>query len=351
MPPALPVDSHSQAQPSKSASAVDVLERYRPPIEGRLRALLEGREGPPYSLMRYHLGWEDASGRPEVSRGGKLLRPALCLLCCEAAGGEARAALPAAAAIELLHNFTLIHDDIEDGSTERHGRDTVWRVWSAALAINAGDGMFALAHLALLQLEDEGHEPARVAHAAKMLDETTLRLAEGQHLDLAGTATDRASYLSMIEGKSAVLLGASCGLGALAAGADGATVDALYEFGRRLGLGFQIRDDVLGVWGDPSDTGKRADDDLRAGKRSFPVVVALERASAEQRELLKESLGTDRIERALELLETLGARGECERAALEHAEAAVAALRPVELEPARKAELEQLARFSAERRA
>jgi geranylgeranyl diphosphate synthase type I len=301
--------------------------------------------------MRYHLGWEDSSGRPETSKGGKLLRPALCLLCCEAAGSEARRALPAAGAVELLHNFTLIHDDIEDGSTERHGRETLWRVWGEALAINAGDAMFALAHLALLQLEDEGHVEARVVRAAKMLDETTLRLAEGQHLDLAGAANDRASYLSMVEGKSAVLLGASCGLGALAAGADGATVDALYEFGRRLGLGFQIRDDILGVWGDPSETGKSAGDDLRAGKRSFPVIAALELANEARRGELETALSSADIDRALELLDALGARDECERAAREHAEAAVAALRPVELEPARKAELEQLARFASERRA
>ena len=349
-PPETPQDG-PLLEPGPLGAALDVLERHREAIEGRLRGLLAGRVGPPYSLMRYHLGWEDSDGRAIEARGGKLLRPALCLLCCEAAGGEWRRALPAAAALELLHNFTLIHDDLEDGSAQRHGRETIWRLWGEAQAINAGDGMFALAHVALLQLSDEGHEPERIVRAARMFDEAALRLCEGQHLDIDRSASDRETYVRMIEGKTAALLAASCGIGALAGGATDATVAALYEFGRRLGLAFQIRDDLLGVWGDPSETGKAHGDDLRAGKRSLPTIVALEHASDEERGVLERSLGTDNIDPALELLASLGARSECEYAAEEHAEAAVAALRPVDLESARKAELEGLARFAAERRA
>ena len=351
----MPAEANRPLSEAPEAAALGVLERYRPAIEGRLRALLEDREGPPFGLIRYHLGWEDTDGRPIESRGGKLLRPSLCLLCCEAAGGAAERALPAAAALELLHNFTLIHDDIEDASETRHGRPTVWRVWGEAQAINAGDGLFALAHLALLELSDEGHAAERVVRAAKLLDETTLRLCEGQHLDLAGEATDAASYLSMIEGKTAVLLGASCAMGAIAAGAGDETVDALYEFGRRLGLAFQVRDDVLGVWGEPSETGKETDD-LRAGKRSFPVVVALARVNDAQRRQLEGLLGRSdardgEIEQARALLEELGARDEGERAAREQAAHAAEALGPLELQPERRAELEGLARFAAERRA
>lgn len=340
-------------------AAPDIIERYRDAVLDELRRALEGSNAPPYTLMRYHLGWEDREGRPAERRGGKLLRPALCLLCCEAAGGDWRSALPAGAAIELLHNFTLVHDDVEDASAQRHGRDTLWSVWGAAQAINAGDGLFALSRFTLLRLTDAGHEPERVLRAARMLDEATLRLCEGQHQDLLaaeGGASTRDAYLSMIEGKTASLLAASCAIGALLGGADDATVDALHEFGRRVGLAFQIRDDVLGIWGNEDITGKPSGDDLRSGKRSFPVVAVLERASPEQRAELEALLSAgqpldSQIDAVCRLLETLGARDKAERAAIEHAEAAVAALGGVALVEERRADLERLARFAAERRA
>ena len=336
---------------------LSVFERYRPAIIAELRSVLAECSDPPFSLMRYHLGWEDEQGRPTEGRGGKLLRPALCLLCCEAAGGDWQRALPAAAALELLHNFTLIHDDVEDASARRHGRDTLWSLRGEAQAINAGDGMFALAHVALLRLGDQGQPSDRVLRAVQMLDEAALRLCEGQHLDLSyaeRAEITRADYLAMIEGKTAALLAASCGMGVLLGGAGSQTVTALHEFGCRLGLAFQICDDLLGIWGDPNVTGKPTGDDLRAGKKSYPTVVGLERASPEQRQGLQAVLAgnpaDDDVQRACALLDELGAREEAARAAQEQAEAAVAGLRGIDLVPERRAELEQLARFAAERR-
>jgi len=345
------------SHPAPPAEALEIIERYREAVLAQLRAALAPHEGPPFDQMRYHLGWQDRAGRPLEARGGKLLRPALCLLACEAAGGEAAPALPAAAALELLHNFTLIHDDVEDASAERHGRPTVWRVWGQAQAINAGDGMLALAHATLLALD--GHPADRVLRAARMLDEATLRLCAGQHRDLAAAEhphVSRDAYLAMIEGKTASLLAACCGIGALLGGADGATIAGLEEFGRQLGLAFQIRDDLLGVWGNTAETGKPARDDLRAGKRSYPVVAALESASEDDRRMLLALLeraahDEEAIAAASALLERLGARGESERAALVHAEAAVASLAGLALQADRRQELEQLARFAAERNA
>jgi geranylgeranyl diphosphate synthase type I len=308
--------------------------------------------------MRYHLGWEDTEGHPVESRSGKFLRPALLLLCCEAVGGDAGGAAPAAAGVELLHNFTLLHDDIEDASEQRHGRDTAWRVWNRAEAINAGDGMFALAHLTLLGLSERGHSPTTVLAGTRLLDEATLLLCEGQHRDLRyETQPDVsvAEYLAMIEGKTAALIAAACAIGALLGGADDRTVRAFYEFGRRLGLAFQIRDDVLGCWGDAVETGKSSGDDIRAGKRSYPIVVGLEFASEEERQQLRSVLGradaSDHdVQLARTLLEGLDAKESGERAAREHAEGAIEALRRLALGDHR-AELEALARFAAERSA
>ena len=320
-----------------------------------LRAALEGRDGPSYGLMRYHLGWEDEGGSTIEARGGKLLRPALCLLACEALGGEWRTALPAAAAIELLHNFTLIHDDVEDGSEQRHGKQTLWTLHGEAQAINAGDGMFALAHATLLRLSERGVPSDRVIGAARVLDEASLRLCEGQHLDLTYAtreAITEREYIDMIQGKTAALLAASCAIGALLAGGDGEAVDALYEFGRRLGLAFQVRDDVLGIWGDATETGKPVGGDLREGKKSYPVVVALERPGARRAELLaalsNATSGGD-VATARGLLEELGARAAGERAAVEHGESALASLAGLALDAVRRGELEALARFAATR--
>jgi len=351
------MDAHSQATHLQADSeALPVFERYRPAVVAELRSVLAERSDPPFNLMRYHLGWEDAHGRPIEGRGGKLLRPALCLLCCEAAGGDWHRALPAAAALELLHNFTLIHDDVEDASARRHGRETLWSLRGEAQAINAGDGMFALAHVALLRLGEHGHPPDRVLRTVQMLDEAALRLCEGQHQDLSyaeQTEITPGDYMGMIEGKTAALLAASCGMGALLGGASSDAVDALYQFGRRLGLAFQIRDDLLGIWGDPHVTGKPSGDDLRAGKKSYPVVVGLERASPDQRRALQAVLTGDPteedVQRACGLLEALGAREETEQAARQYAEAAIAGLAGVDLVQERRGELEQLTRFAAER--
>jgi geranylgeranyl diphosphate synthase type I len=332
------------------------LERHHAAIEAGLARALEPYQVAPFTLVRYHFGWRDREGNAIAGRSGKLLRPALCLLCCEAAGGDVDSAVPAAVAIELLHNFTLIHDDVEDASAQRHGRDTVWRVWGDAQAINAGDGLFALAHLTLLGLGEVGRPAEQVIAAARLLGEATVRLCEGQQLDLQfeGAATiARDDYLRMIEGKTASLLSASCAIGALLGGATDKAVDAFAEYGRRLGLAFQVRDDLLAIWGDPAKTGKSFGDDIRAGKRSYPIVLALERASGDDERALRSMLGrptlTDQDVAAVSrLLERHGARAGCEQFAEEQAQSAIDALRDLSLADQR-ADLEALARFAVER--
>ena len=324
-----------------------------------MQAVLSGRLAL-YDMMRYHLGLGGTSeGR--APQAGKMVRPALCLLSCEAVRGDRRKALPAAAAIELTHNFTLIHDDIEDGSHSRHGRDTVWRIWGEAQAINAGDGMFVLAHLALYRLVEAGVPASMALEAARLLDQACLALCEGQHLDLVfETRLDVGDeeYLAMISGKTAALMGAATAVGALLGGASQDVVNAFREFGRCLGLAFQIQDDVLGIWGETAQTGKPAGDDIIARKKSFPVVHALGHASKEDRGLLRGIYSSDtvepqRVEEVLAVLERSGARACSEEAAARHVEAALSALGGLQgpgLVPARRRELESLALYLVRRR-
>ncbi len=260
----------------------DVLSPYLEAVEAELRAALATPAedvAPLYQMMQYHLGWLDEALRPHAAPRGKRLRPAMCLLACEAAGGDWRRALPATAAVELIHNFTLLHDDIEDNSPTRRHRATVWHLWGLAQGVNTGDTMWALARMALYRLADNGYDAATVLEVARRLDEACLHLCAGQYLDIRFEGLERvtlAEYERMVGGKTASLLSAALAVGARLGGAAPAQVAAYGEFGRELGLAFQVVDDILGIWGDPAVTGKSAATDILTRKKTLPVLYAHE---------------------------------------------------------------------------
>jgi len=226
-------------------------------------------------MLAYHMGWEGPGAGPEVQ--GKRIRPLLVLLSCAAAGGDWHCALPAAAAVELLHNFSLIHDDIEDQGDLRHGRRTLWKLYGMPKAINAGDLMYTLAYQALFDLA--ACLPAEQSlQAVRLFAQTCADLTMGQHLDMVyETATQIATedYWPMVTGKTANLLGCSTHLGALAANASEETQRDFAQFGLSLGLAFQAVDDYLGIWGDVNLTGKSVESDLVSGKKSLPVLFGI----------------------------------------------------------------------------
>jgi geranylgeranyl diphosphate synthase type I len=229
-------------------------------------------------MMRYHLGWVDEMLAPAQASTGKRLRPLLCLLACEAAGGDPQQALPAASAVELVHNFSLVHDDIQDRSPTRRGRSAVWNLWGMAHGINVGDGLFVLARLSLYRLWERGVSPLHQLAMAAALDHACLALCEGQYFDMSfETRTDvgLGQYLWMIRNKTAALLGMAAQLGAMLVTDDARLIDHYYGFGENLGMAFQIEDDILGIWGDERITGKSAATDVRDRKKTLPVVYAL----------------------------------------------------------------------------
>ncbi len=251
-----------------------------------------------YGQMAYHLGWLDATLHPIAHQPGKLLRPALVLWCARLAalivGADAETqrirhhqALIAAVAVELVHNFSLIHDDIEDRDATRHGRPTVWRVWGEAQGINTGDGMFSLAHATLWRILERGVAPARAVTLARILDTTCLRLCEGQFMDMAfeaSTTVTPALYLEMIGRKTAALMGAATAMGA-AIGAEGDPVlrERFAAFGESLGIAFQVRDDILGIWEASGALSKSHAGDVRRRKMTLPVLHALAHAMPSER--------------------------------------------------------------------
>lgn len=272
------------------AGVAALLERGRTLAMPELRAAVGRLAAPMDTVAAYHFGWIDADGRSAESDGGKAVRPALALLSAEAAGAEARAGVPGAVAVELVHNFSLLHDDLMDGDEQRRHRDTVWKVHGPAQAILVGDALFALANEILLELGTP-----EAGRAARRLAVASRKLIDGQAQDISFEHRERVTVeecLEMEGNKTGALLACAVSIGAVLGGADDRTADALESYGRHLGLAFQAVDDLLGIWGDPAATGKQTWSDLRQRKKSLPVVAALA-AGGEAADRLGELLTTD----------------------------------------------------------
>jgi geranylgeranyl diphosphate synthase type I len=233
------------------------------------------RTKPFHEMLTYHMGWTGEGAGPEAT--GKRIRPLLVLLSTSACGADWQPALPAAAAIELVHNFSLVHDDIQDNSDKRRGRPTTWVKWGMPMAINVGDTLFVMSNQAIIDIK-KSYPAETVVKAAEILHNTCLELTRGQFLDMSYEERNDLSvedYWPMIAGKTAALLSGCCHIGALLGGADEAQQDAYRAFGHYLGLAFQVQDDILGIWGDEALTGKSAASDLIEGKNSLPVLAGL----------------------------------------------------------------------------
>ncbi|WP_344532543.1 polyprenyl synthetase family protein [Streptomyces albiaxialis] len=281
-------------RPADSGDATEsvraLLERGRTLATPELRAAVDRLAPPMDTVAAYHFGWIDAEGRPSAADGGKAVRPALALLSAEAAGARPETGIPGAVAVELVHNFSLLHDDLMDGDEQRRHRDTVWKVHGPAQAILVGDALFALAGEILLELgtADSGRAMRRLTHA-------TRALIDGQAQDISYEHRDQVTVeecLEMEGNKTGALLACAASIGAVLGGADDRTADALESYGYHLGLAFQAVDDLLGIWGDPEATGKQAWSDLRQRKKSLPVAAALG-SDGEAAERLAELMSAD----------------------------------------------------------
>lgn len=345
-----------------------ILERARVLVEPSLRQAVEQLDPQIALLALYHFGWADAHGQPTTSSsGGKGIRSALAVLSAEAAGAPAEAGVPGAVAVELIHNFSLLHDDIIDGDAERRHRPTVWAVFSQGEAIIVGDALHALAFDVLLGAAGSAAEGAAVATndpatdasraAASRLASATAAMIAGQSRDMAFNErmdVTPEQCLDMEADKTGALLGYASSVGAVLAGADAEVIAALESFGSKLGLAFQTADDLLGIWGDPAVTGKPVGNDLRERKKSFPVVVALSQLTAASEELasiLSQNAALDEaaIARATELVEQAGGKESANAAAHDYLHQALACIQTAPLAAPAVEELTHLARFAVTR--
>ncbi|TCN41716.1 geranylgeranyl diphosphate synthase type I [Kribbella orskensis] len=330
----------------------ETLDRSRGLVAPALRLAVERLDPFTRLVVSYHLGWSDEHGTPTVANPGKTLRPALALLAAEAVTGRPEPGLPGAVAVELVHNFSLLHDDLMDRDTERRHRRTVWAVWGDATAVLAGDALLSLAHEVLT----EGESPDGQA-AGRALAVATRELIRGQVLDLAFEQRNDVGLdecLDMAAGKTGALLGVSAAIGAILVGASQPVVSCLSRFGAELGMAFQLVDDLLGIWGSPEVTGKPVFSDLVARKKTLPVTWSLDHGGEAGRELAawlrRDDAPTDGdLRYAAQLIERSGGRDWAVQEARDRIGLAEQALDQAGLDGGARSRLGEIARFVIER--
>jgi geranylgeranyl diphosphate synthase type I len=341
---------------STSNALAQFFPSYHDKVQTELKEIVGTNPSPLYSMLRYHIGWQDDHGDSCYEKSGKFIRPTLCLLSCQAVGGEIPQILPAAAALELIHEFSLIHDDIEDASYERHHRPTVWKLWGQPQAINAGDCMLTLACLALLKLKENGIAAKKVIGSNQMLAEACLQLCEGQYMDIAYESrldVTIEDYLNMIAKKTAILIATSTSLGAYLGTEDEKQVNYLYQFGKELGMVYQIHDDMLDIWGIKEKTGKSVSD-ISQRKKTLPVVYGLQNSQGKAKHKLRgiysqEYIQGEDLSQVIKILEQLGAKDYSRNLAEQYYHRALAQLEATGLNPQNLAPLREAARFLMER--
>ena len=330
------------------------LRRNASLAEEGLRAIFAQRSFPLYHMMEYQLGWRDETGAPrDIPIGQTRLHANLCLLACQTMGGDPEKAIHAAVGIELMYQFTQVHADIQDGSQDRYNRPTVWWTWGPAQAINAGDGLHALARLSLMGSGEQG-EVDETLRLLQTFDAASLRMFEGMHQDLAyQERVDIApeAYLKTAREKVGALLGCALELGVIAAAGPSKAAQALRQFGENVAMAYQVQEDIQMLWGEPL-SGKARGIDALNKKKGFPVLQALAKAPISQ----KRELGTLFFKRVLEppdleqvtaILDSLEARSGAEEVVRRLYDDAVSSLQDADLMPDGRDDLIEVARWLA----
>ena len=296
-----------------------IFNQFQNEIDNEMKSIISENNFPLYDMLKYHMGWIDENKNPGNFSKGKFLRATLCMLAYVSTGNNYKKALPAAAAIELIHNFSLIHDDIQDNDIQRRHRPTIWYLWGKSQAINAGTAMKVLANLAVLRLKNFKISNAKQIEIFKILNESCLKMLEGQYLDIDYEDkfdVNPEDYIIMIEKKTASLIEGAILIGATL-NLNLEKIASFKKFGNFLGIAFQIRDDILGIWGSEDKTGKPFASDIKKKKKSLPIVIALNQSPADIKQDLKKiyaskNISDDNVRKILDYLNIVNAKELCE---------------------------------------
>ena len=277
-----------------------ILEKYRTRVENYLYTVSSVGDPRIGDAIKYHFGWLDQYGNSGSSMQGKGVRSSLCMFACECAGRSPEIVLNAAASIELIHNFSLVHDEIQDLDETRHHRPTLWAVWGKPKALIAGDVLRVLADMAIL--DENQVDSYKSLEAMSMLTEACLEMIEGQYMDIYFESRPYImldEYMSMISRKTGALIRCSLTIGSLLGGMSKEDVSSFRESGQALGYTFQIRDDILGIWGDSELTGKPVGADIRRKKKSLPILHAISESTGASNRTLLDIFTKDNIDLSL----------------------------------------------------
>ena len=333
-----------------------ILEKYRNDISDAIKDEITDTKLFVYDMLRYCLGWGDVKGNPIEGEMGKSLRPSLCMFACECAGRSPERVLNAAASIELIHNFSLIHDEIQDLDETRHHRPTLWTVWGKPKALIAGDVLRVIADMAIL--DENQVDGYKSLEGMAMLTEACLEMIEGQYMDIYFESKPYImldEYMSMISRKTGALIRCSLSIGSLLGGMNKRGVSSFREAGQALGYTFQIRDDILGIWGDSELTGKPVGADIRRKKKSLPILHAIsESTGVSNRTLLdiftKDAIGEFDVETVLTIMDETKTYMYSQDLACEYRDNALDALRPTPLDSVQRDRFSELVYFLAQRK-
>ena len=322
-------------------SLPEIFDKYKSIIDASLRQQLNQNHLNAYQLLRYAMGWTDIDGNTVVATEGKALRPTLCLLACESTGGEVSDALPAAIALELIHAFSLIHDEVQDRDETRRHRPTIWTIWGESKAIVAGNILRIIADISLSKLINTKNTAETTLYIADIITKSYLQMIEGQYLDLkfeGRTDITINDYLSMISRKTGALIECSLTAGAIIGSANIDTIESFKACGKSLGMVFQIRDDYLGIWGDAKNTGKPVGADIRRKKNAFPFVYCISNANPKEKKILLEIYSKPVIENedvfcAIEIMERVGTKEKSKQLADIHLSKAISSISNLDLVP------------------
>ena len=331
-----------------------IISQYTPSIEQAIRKALDDASPFVAGVIGYHFGWADQEFKPVRLESGKMLRPVLCLLVYQELTGRYKPALPVAAAIEMIHNFSLIHDDIEDNDTERRGRPTAWAVWGKPLAINVGDYLYTLAFQMLSRL-DSAHFPLeRIVAIQRLVTDSCLMLTAGQDLDLRFEQLPQVTtdmYLDMVYKKTGALLEAAILSGAVLGTSNQEVIEHYRQFAKNIGIAFQIQDDILGIWGNSQQTGKSADNDIRRKKKTLPILHTLSEITGSRGKTLQKlyasnsPLTDDQVEFVRSCLDEAQALPFAQQTANRYIEDAYTALNRINAHNQAQSSLETIARY------